>query len=139
MIGGRVTDGVSMLVQFLERPLESLSNSVLEKAVEAVVCLLCEAYVFNKEVAVVEEAFGTTDVRSIYAQTGGILSPVQHDALEKIVSARPQGRWTREHHEALSGRLNLILCSGFDLPEHIIAEAQRGLKDYPLSQKHDCA
>lgn len=132
-VGGRVIGGVDLVANFLSQSNRGLRNGVSEEAVDAAVFLLYEAYSFNKKVAVLEQGFGTADIGIIHKKTDGVLSPEQYEAMNSIVSTKPQVRWTLSHQKILRDALEGVIATPNPfIPQSAISNAQRGLKDYPL-------
>lgn len=139
-VGGRVIGGVDLVADFLDQNNRVLRSSVIEKAVDAAVFLLYEAYSFNKEVAVIEQEFGTTDIGTIHKKTDGLLSPEQHEAVNRIVSARSQVRWTLSHQKTLRDMLEgTIADSNPFTPQLAISNAKKRLKRLSSARHFVCS
>jgi len=130
VFGGRVTGGVALVTEFLASPVQR-RRDVAEKAIEAATCLLYETHSFNKDVALLMTAFGTSEPGAIHQKTGGLLTPAQFESLQQIANSRPQRRWTLEHQQVLRDAIASTIAHR-DTPPDALREGERALKEFPL-------
>lgn len=135
ILGGRVTDGVSLVVAFLENAIQGsrrFQGAVLDKSVDAAVVLLYESHRHLERLAELRSKFGTIDIGLIHEKTGGIISAADADAIQYLTEERSTKRsWTTEHFLELRRVLSLIKENKDSLfSEAAKSDAIRGLTDY---------
>lgn len=130
-LGGRVTDGVAIVSDFLKQ-YKSLRADVLVEALTAAACLLYETNQYNSERAEVASMFGTSDIGMIYRQTGGLITPTQWKSLGEIARDTPPSRtWTREQQSTLLDAVSKVMADS-SVTGRARDEGERALREYAL-------
>ena len=131
VLGGRVTQGVPLLVDFFHQG-GFHDATVFAKAVDAVTCLLYEAHSYNKEVGKLFGYFQTTDVRKIHEISKGVLTPDQTELINTQLNKRPSMRWTLDDQRSLRSILENAIDNGSAVRLDQAKECVEALKKYPL-------
>ncbi len=130
-LGGRVTDGVAIVSDFL-RGHKSLRADVLVEALTAAACLLYETNQQNGQLAALINTFGTSDVGVIHRQTRGNITPEQSKLLEQIARPTPLSRtWTREQQSTLLDAVSKVMADP-SVIGRAREEGESALREYPL-------
>ncbi|MCB0363139.1 MAG: hypothetical protein KDD35_10470 [Bdellovibrionales bacterium] len=144
--GGRVTDGVAIIANFLDNVLQSkrmIQSEVVDNAVYLALVLLYESHRHLAKAAKIVSRFGSTDVEQIHRNTGGIVNAADADAFNFLGEYRsPKREWTIEHFRELRRVLELVSNSKEEaFSESAKSIALGGLSDFsekPLLGSSPC-
>lgn len=139
VLGGRVVDGVEIVLGFLEQDVLAMDRGVLAEAVEAAICLLCDVTQYNKKTVGLIEEFGTLNLEEMRRKSSGMVTPKQFEAIEEVARVRPQRQFTLAHQRSL--RAALVRISQ-ELAERegyrkISDQCLQGLTNYPVPGKEN--
>lgn len=130
--GGRVVQGIAMVKGSLNRPLELMGGSTLEKAVEALTCLLYEAWLCNVYRARLIRDFQTDDIVLAHTCSSGVVSYTQYEAILDRARRTPAVLWAVAHQEELRAELERVRDYAEAIPQPVRDEASRALAEYPV-------
>lgn len=130
-LGGRVIGGVRLVTDALSR-YDTLKPEVLESAMDAATVLLYETYNHNKVLGEVRDVFKTVDVSAVHVLTGGLVTPHQFKALERIVRRPASRSWTAGQETALRNAIMTVVADKEHTSERARQIGVRALADYPL-------